>query len=74
MAAAHGAGGERREVRLQRGELAHGRRRVGLLAALVELVDGQPADRRVVAQRRDGPLAIGVGCAKLGHPVSIVNA
>jgi hypothetical protein len=30
---------------------------------VVELLDGQPADCRVVAQGRDGALAIGVGCA-----------
>ena len=66
--------GERRQVGLQGGEIAQRDRAVRLLAAAIELLHGQPADRRVVAQGGDGALAIGVCCAEIGHTGSIVNA
>jgi hypothetical protein len=66
---AQGLGGQ---IGLQRPELAQRRRGIGALAALVELVDRQAPDRRVVAQRGDGALAVGVRSAKVRHTRSIV--
>ena len=57
----------RRQVRHEVGQLGHRAGGVGLLAALVELVDGQPPDGRVLAQLGDRLLPLGVRCPQLVH-------
>jgi hypothetical protein len=46
-------------------EVAERARGVGPIDALVELVEGQPAGRGVLAQGVDDPLAVVVGCPEI---------